>query len=423
MHGTARLAFARADAAAILGPVSFTHPRTAALQDQSLPEVATLLASPTPAPIEAAISGVGGRIDDVELLQVTWWPGTSITVRYRISISGGELEGTSTFVCVAGRIPDGALVVEGDQGSVGVWRVPHDPALPGLAAALDKERAARLLADLGGSPGQVGTRLVAYRPGRRAVVSVSGAEEGLYLKLVRPKHVEPLHRAHQELAAALPVPVSLGFSRDLGLIALQAVPGLTLRAVLEDPNQPIPSPVDIVELTHRLPAPADAREAPSTIARLGEIGPLLTAITPELSGQIDDAIGAIGPESSPADTPSHGDYYESQLLVEDGALVGMLDVDSYGWGRVADDGSTMLGHLAVWAGMSRQPERVLGLGSSLIKLWDELVDPAELRRRTAAVVLSLATGPFRVQSATWPEETALRVSLASQWAESALEVG
>jgi hypothetical protein len=59
----------------------------------------------------------------------------------------------------------------------------------------------------------------------------------------------------------------------------------------------------------------------------------------------------------------------------------------------------------------------------LIEMLDMLVDPADLRRRTAAVVLSLATGPFRVQSADWPEATAQRVSLASKWVMSALEVG
>jgi hypothetical protein len=255
------------------------------------------------------------------------------------------------------------------------------------------------------------------------VVSVSGAEEGLYLKLVRPDRVEALHRAHQELATTLPVPASLGYSIDLGLIALQSVPGLTLRAALEDEGLGIPPPVDIVEMSRRLPLPTGNRQAPSAIARLDEIGSLLSAISPELSGQIDEVIAAIGPESRAADTPCHGDYYEAQLLVEDGALAGLLDVDTYGWGRAGDDGSTMLGHLAVWARMSRQPERVMGLGSSLIELWDGLVDPADLRRRTAAVILSLATGPFRVQSAVWPEETAQRVSLAARWAASAHEVG
>ena len=403
--------------------MSFNHPRTAQLHDPGLPEVAVLLSSPTPDPIVAAVSDAGGRVESGELLGVTWWPGTSITARYRIVVRGGELEGSSTFVCVAGRIPDGALIVEGEHGRIGLWRVPHDPKLPGMAAALDHDRAARLLHDLGGSPRSVVTRLVAYRPGRRAVVSVSGAEDGLFLKLVRPGKVEGLHRAHQELAVTLPVPASLGYSRELGLIALQSVPGLTLRAVLEDPTREMPPAKDIIDLARRLPTPVDRSQTSSAIARLEEIGSLLSTISPELTNRIEEIVAAIGPETHPADTPSHGDYYEAQLLVEDGALVGLLDVDTYGWGRAGDDPATMLAHLAVWAGISRRPERALELGASLIELWDLLVEPADLRRRTAGVVLSLATGPFRVQSAAWPEETAQRVSLAFDWVNSALEVG
>jgi hypothetical protein len=384
--------------------------------------VATLLGSSSPPPIEAAVASVGGRVTDGELLQVTWWPGAAITTRHRVSITGGELDGTSTYVCVAGRIPEGALIVEGDTGRVGVWRVPHDPALPGLAPAMDHNRAGRLLEDIGGPPGTVDTRLVAYRPGRRAVVSVSGAQEGLYLKLVRPKKVEALHRSHRMLAGALPVPASHGFSTELGLIALQAVGGKTLRAVLEDQGQAVPSPAEIVDLSRRMPPPPDGQEAPSPIGRLIDTGQVLAAVAPELAARVDDVIGAIGPEPHDPDTPSHGDYYESQLLVEDGSVVGLLDVDTYGWGRPGDDAATMLGHLAVWSGMSSQPDRVSELGSLLIRIWDELVDPNDLRRRTAAVVLGLATGPFRVQSADWPQETADRISIAEQWVQSALEV-
>jgi hypothetical protein len=402
--------------------MSVNHPRTAIIEDPGLPSVATLLSTPTPGPIQAAVGEASGRVEGGELIQVTWWPGKTITARYRITVAGGELEGTSNYVCVAGRIPDGALVVEGETGRVGVWRVPHDPVLTGLGAALDRERAGRLIEDLGGTSGPVETRLVAYRPGRRAVVSVSGALEGLYLKLLRPSHVEAVHRSHQTLSTTLPVPMSLGFSRDLGLIALQSVPGLTLRAVLEDPGQAIPSPVGIVDLARRIPPPDDDREAPSAIARLPDIGQLLSAVAPELSGPVADLVEKIGPEKLPADTPSHGDYYESQLLVEDGEIVGMLDVDTYGWGRAADDAATMLGHLAIWAGMSSQPERVQALGSALIRVWDELVDPRDLRLRVAAVVLSLATGPFRVQSPSWPAETADRVSIAADWVANAARI-
>jgi hypothetical protein len=62
---------------------------------------------------------------------------------------------------------------------------------------------------------------------------------------------------------------------------------------------------------------------------------------------------------------------------------------------------------------------VLDLGRRLQTSWDRILDPVELRLRTAAVVLSLATGPFRVQAASWPGETADRVNTAERWLESA----
>jgi hypothetical protein len=235
--------------------------------------------------------------------------------------------------------------------------------------------------------------------------------------------VEALHRAHQHLATSLPVPISHGFSAELGLIALQSVPGLTLRAVLEDATQDLPREAEIIDLPRRLPAPLEERQSLSSIERLADTVRLLTAVAPELEDRILAIVDDVGTESLPATDPVHGDYYESQLLVESGAVVGMLDVDTYGWGRRSDDAATMIGHLAVWASMSAQPDRVHDFGSRLVKVWDGLVDPVDLRRRAAAVILSLAAGPFRVQSATWPEETLLRVGIAERWVESAHRIG
>ena len=69
--------------------------------------------------------------------------------------------------------------------------------------------------------------------------------------------------------------------------------------------------------------------------------------------------------------------------------------------------------------MSRNPERVRTLGDDLLRLWDTMLDPVDLRRRTAAMIVSLAAGPFRVQSAAWPSEVEQRVTLAESWIESA----
>jgi len=397
----------------------FAHPRTSVLEDPGLPVVSTLLGFPIPAPLRAAVDIAGGKVAEAELAQVTWWPGSSITARYRVGVTGGSLDGRHGFVCVGGRIPEGSMIVEGEAGPVGVWRIPHDPALPGMASALDELGAARLLSDLGAAPGIVTTRLRAYRPGRRAVVAVSGTSDGLYLKLVRPSKVEALHASHRWLADTLPVPKSLGFDPDQGLLALQSMPGATLRGTLEDPSHELPPPEQIVGMVGSLPVPETDHVCPSPIARVPELAGLLTAIAPELADRIAGLVTGIGDELSEPTTPSHGDYYETQLLVDSGRLVGMLDVDTYGWGRPGDDAATMLAHLAIWADLSSSPERVLDLGRRLLKMWDGILDPVDLRVRTAAVALSLATGPFRVQAAGWPGETADRVAIAERWLESA----
>jgi hypothetical protein len=236
---------------------------------------------------------------------------------------------------------------------------------------------------------------------------------------VRPRKVEELHGTHRFLASSLPVPMSLGFSAEQGLIALQSMAGVTLRGALEDPDSALPAPEEIVSLAESLPAPQADGITSSPIERLPDLATMLKVVSPELDDRIDRLVEAIGADREEASSPSHGDYYESQLLVDEGRLVGLLDVDTFGWGRQADDAATMLGHLAVWAELSNDPKRVIDFGGRLIRLWDQMLDPVDLRLRTAAVALSLATGPFRVQAAGWPGETADRVAIAERWVESA----
>lgn len=392
------------------------HPRTAQLRDRDLPAVATLLTNSPPSPLLAAVAAAGGELTACDISGVTWWPGSSITVVYRGVVAGGELTGEHDFVAVAGhRLPAGALVVEDGASRIGVWRVPHDPALPGLAPALDPVRTGQLLADLGVPGPDVTPMLRAYRPGRRAVVAVSGRRHAIYLKVLRPAKVEALHLRHQHLAATLPVPHTLGYSSSLGLVALQAMTGTTLRRALEEPDAPLPDPVEVAGLVAGLPEPAEASAARSPIERLPELASLLAAIVPEQADRVRGLIEHIGPETVAAAVPVHGDYYEAQVMVEAGRPAGLLDVDTYGWGRSGDDAATMIGHLDLWRHLSRQPERVRSYAEALLKVWDRLVDPADLRRRVAAVHLTLAPGAFRVQTPAWPSETEFRIGLAERW--------
>lgn len=406
-----------------MGIMTMVHPATARVADPQIPSVVNLLGEAVPGPIAAVVEAAGGTATSGYPTQVTWWPGSSISVQYRVTVEGGEWAGNQDLVAVAGRIPRGAAIVgDGDQ-EVGVWRVPNDPALPGLPAALDRESARHLLTDLGAADGPVSTRLRAYRPGRRAVVSVEGAAQGIYLKLVRPKRVEQLHEDHKRLPQELPVPRSLGYSRDLGVMALQAMPGRTLRDVLEDPALALPSAAALTDLIVSLPSPASDRVNRSIIERVPALADLIRRIIPEEVEAVDRFVKDLGEEEVEELSPVHGDFYESQILIENGAVVGLLDVDTYGLGRRGDDPGVMLGHLALWQTMSAQPERVRLYARSLLDLWDQVYDPADIRRRAAATLFTLASGPFRVQTADWPGETAARVALARTWLESAHRAG
>jgi hypothetical protein len=63
--------------------------------------------------------------------------------------------------------------------------------------------------------------------------------------------------------------------------------------------------------------------------------------------------------------------------------------------------------------------RVEDYAGGLLRIWDRMVDPTDLRRRVAAVVLGLATGPFRVQRDNWPSGTMQRIEMAERWVRSA----
>lgn len=393
------------------------------LRDPRLPELEMLLAAGIPEPLGVAMGAGGLTVAAAEAVQVTHWPGRSVTVRYKTDLIGEGVLGQQQLVAIGGKVPDGVAVVENGSRRIGIWRVPHDPFLPGLAAAMDPPVAARLMADLGVPGGQCATRLVAYRPGKRAVVHVSasgGSSASVYLKLLPPGEIERLHDQHRRIALVLPIPESLGLSREHGLVALRTLSGITLRQALIQGSE-LPAPEALLALPGVLPTPAEHLSAASPIQRAASVAGMLSFLLPARSGQIAHLLNQIGQETREANVPVHGDFYESQVMVDSGRVVGMLDIDTYGWGRPADDPATLLGHLAV-LDQSMPVAPVRSFASRLIQHCDRVLDPIDLRLRVAAVVLGLATGPFRVQRANWPALTRARLDLAGRWCASAARV-
>jgi hypothetical protein len=380
--------------------------------------------------ITAALRGSGMDLLGWTATQVDHQPGRGTTVGYSARLRRADGSTADEVLGASSRklpspLPRGVVRI----GEVGLWRFPDDPDLPGLAVAADPERMRRVCAGIGWpADGGVATRVVAYRPRRRAVVRVDTSGGTLYVKAVRPDRARGLHRRHRvALAAGCPVPPPLGWSED-GLVVLAGLPGRTLRRHIVRPgaDDPLREPGPLVEsiaaaLTS-LPAELATGARRRTWGQKADhYAAVIAAADPGIGVRAKRVAAAVGHTAPQApDAAVHGDFYESQLLVAGGVVTGLLDIDTAGRGERLDDAACLLAHLSVLAEI--HPDRadaVRGLGLALLDRFTAEMDGTALARRTAAVVLSLATGPHRVQEPNWRVTTTARIALAERWLDLA----
>jgi hypothetical protein len=390
--------------------------------DEEWPADLRLLLGPGAAGLLHAVAeAAGGTLVNWRPRQVNHQPGRSSVVQYRTGVrwTGGETT-SETFVAATGeRIPaEGAAVFAEGADRVAVWRWPQDPFLPGLSEALDPVRVAALLDGLGVDGGAVQIRTRAYRPGRRAVVEVTGRRGRLFLKVVRPDRVEQLHRRHRSLVEHLPVPDSLGWSNS-GILVLTALAGETLRAGLRSARQPLPPPESVSQLLGRFPLHlAEERPSRDLVSTMAHHATVIEETVPVLKSKLEATVEALtaDPNEDPGPvTAVHGDLYEAQLMVNRGHITGLLDIDTAGSGFRVDDFANFCAHLSVLALMTDRPRQVRRFGAALLAHAETQHPRPVLRRRIAAAVLGLATGPFRVLEANWEANTARRLDLAVDW--------
>ena len=383
--------------------------------DPALPLVTTLLGPQ--AGVVLAPAFPDAELDRLEPAQVRYLPGESITVQYR-----AEFRDADTALAVVATVgipaPAESTVVSGPDGEITVWVYPADPHLPGLPMATRAAPAAGLLRQLGVDAGPPALRTRAYRAGRRAVVEARLPSERAFFKVVRPRRVQELHDRHQALAGSVPVPHSLGVAPEHGIVVLQAMPGVPLRRAIED-GQPLPDPAALVALLDQFPTEGSLSRVRGAAERSSFHANLLMAVLPSWRDRIAEIAERVGDADDEPLVPVHGDLHASQLLVGAGSIVGLVDVDTAGRGRRSDDLGNLVGHLATVASMSAKSAAFDAYGRTLIDHFDGLVPPDRLRRKAAATIFALATGPFRVQMGDWPAHTARRLSLAERWLESA----
>lgn len=379
--------------------------------------------------VAAAVAGYGCRLDGLRAVNVDVDPsGTAVIVTYAATLRRADDSCTTEYLGAATgmRIPAGAAVVAGEYHGatieVGIWAWPRDPALPALPTASDPVRLAGAFRDFGLSNATtLDIRPRAYHPARRAVLEVHDDRFRWFVKVVPPWEARDFRHRHDVVCGRVPAPPVLAWAAD-GLIVLPEGKGTLLRTLITDGDAALPSPAELQsvldalpnELTFFAPRPSHLELVDDCAAVLRCAADGEPDVLTELA-EVADALRSVEPRSE-AKVPTHGDFYEDQLLAENGRVTALLDIDTAGPGERSDEWATLLAHLSV---LALDVETAAGYRDAVLAHAERRVAGTQLRLRTAAALLGLAVTPFQVQLHRWPEHTVARLRLAKSWVTKA----
>lgn len=378
--------------------------------------------------LAAAVQHAGGRLVSWTLDHVDANPQRSTTATYSAVVEWSfgrrdELLGVSARAHgLIGSDANAEIFADGDR-EVAVWIYPHDPDLPGLVRAAYPETLTQVLNDARATPlpvtaSDLDLEMIAYRPRRRAVLraTVRHPPQTFYVKVLRERLFDDVSRRHRMLLdAGLPAPPVAAATSDF-LLVLRELPGTPLAAAVFDEIPPCSAQELIALLDAMPPSVAGLERRPPWSDAVAHYAGIITAAVPALTDQLGRLVADITSGLTgipPGDEPTHGDFHEGQVHVAAGRVVGILDVDTIGPGRRADDLACLIAHLSTIQRMTpAQTARVHTLLRAWVPVFDRRVDPVELRLRAAAVIISLATGPYRGQEPHWERETRAMVDSA-----------
>ncbi len=396
-----------------------------ALSQVERDDVALLTGSEAGEVLRTALAVEGVSLGSWRVHTVHHRPGAGVTVGYTVRTGRS---GTEDYLCATtGRVtaPPGTGLVRLESGRsvVHVWRHPADPELPALADACSPTGLAGRL----GLARPPAVELLTYRPLRRAVVRARGTalpDGEVYAKVVRPKTLRDLAARHRMLAAAgVPAPEVLHTDDD-GLLVIRAGRGTSLAGELArgmDPARAQAVLEDVAAVLDRLPTAAlDLPRRPAWAERAHHYAHAATVVLPEHEQRIaalaDGVADALARTDAGPVVPTHGDLYEANLLMTDGRVSSVLDVDAVGPGRRADDLACLLAHVSVLPHLA--PQTYPGV-PAVLETWTDMctrwVDPGTLRARAAGVVLSLVAGARRGGSRDWRVDAEGRLAEAERW--------
>ncbi|GAB3537290.1 hypothetical protein GCM10027403_21130 [Arthrobacter tecti] len=378
--------------------------------------------------IESAAGVLGITVQGWRLLRIHHRPDAGVTGIFAVQSrhDGGVRDG---FLCVTtAKVPGNpprSVRVAGPRGEeLLVWSHPHDPLLPGLPWASDARSVGPAL--FGIDAADITT--VSYRPLRRAVLRAEGAGSSMFLKVLRRGQAAALGRRHELLyGAGVPVPQPFA-SPGKDVLVTRAANGVPLaERLMADGAQDL-DPLALVELLERFP-PA-ALELPTRqpwAARVRDYAKGAAAVLPAEAERITALASRVEQVVRSAPTgplvPTHGDFYEGNLLVADGRVTGLLDVDGLGPGHLVDDLACFLAHFAVLPCLDDRYVHVPAAVARFAEDFETRVDRAALNARAAGVALTLVAGAKHAAPARagghWRQDAERRLFVAETFLNAA----
>ena len=369
------------------------------------PALGLLLGPEASIVLGVAVDEYGCVLEDMRAAEVNVHPSGAAIVMYVAKVRRDDGTCTTEFLgaTTGSGIPAGAAVVTGEYCGVpvevGIWAWPWDPALPALPTASNPVLLAEQFRGFGLSvAATLDIRPRGYLPSQRAVLEVHDGRCRWYVKVVRPSAVADLCRRHDLACRSVPVPPVLASTAD-GLIVLPQAHGTPLRTLIVDGDAAVPSPAVLESVLDALPA--ELMTLPSQPSHLQLVdyhaGALRCAAADEPAllirvAEVVDALHSVDARPEPM-VPAHGDFYEGQLFADDGRVTAVVDVDNAGPGERSDEWATLLAHLSVLALDIAGGETATGYANTVLAHAQRRVSAQQLRHRTAAALLGLATSP------------------------------
>ncbi|MHA7292732.1 phosphotransferase [Arthrobacter sp. HLT1-21] len=391
-------------------------------------------------PLRLALATLGKQPTSWSLVQIHHRPGAGATGIYQVQIEAkGGLVATE-FLCISTAAlpantpatvqlssPDGATTLT-------VWEHPNDPLLPGLSWACDAAsvgstlfagvqvtgRSAATVPDLA---------TVSYRPLRRAVLIADFGGERRYLKVLRSGQGAHLAKRHRLLIdAGIPAPALIEVPAQ-DVLAMHPAAGTLLAELLMSDGAQSLQPRTLVNLLQNLPAGAmHLPDRPAWAVRVKDYARGAAAVLPGEQSRISALATRVHRLVAEVDAgprvPSHGDFYEANLLITGDTVSGLLDVDALGPGHLVDDLACFVGHLAVLPAVDSRYTHIPQTLNRFLAVFDQEVHPAALRGRAAGVALTLVAGAKHRATArdpnSWQSDALQRLAIAESLADQAL---